>query len=281
MTPNPKIVSLFIYPVKSCAGIEVKSVNVTPRGPQYDRDWMLIDADSKIFLSQRVLPLMAKIQTRLTTTHMILGIPQPDESVKEFQFPLSAPNDHRPMLEVQVWEDTCAAYDEGAEVAQALTEFLGKPSVRLVRMPETTKRLVPEKFNQQPGSHVSFADAFSFLLMTTESLDDLNVKLSAKLSPPVTMNRFRPNIVVSGGRPYEEDSWENVRIGLIDFQSPKLCDRCLIVNTDQTTGLRSHEPLKTLATYRRGEKGKVYFGQNLTHMNMGQLNIGDELKLRS
>jgi uncharacterized protein len=287
MIANPKVSSLYIYPVKSCAGIEMKSVKITSRGPQYDREWMLIDASSKIFLSQRVLPLMAKIQTRLTTTHMILGIPegapetapQTNGALREFQFSLAAPDAARPTLDVQVWNDTCAAYDEGDEVAKALTDFLGSPGVRLVRMAENFQRLVPEKYNQQPGSHVSFADAFSFMLMTTESLADLNSKLSTGNSPSVPMNRFRPNIVVSGGAPYEEDSWRNIKIGAIRFQSPKLCDRCIIINTDQASGQRSAEPLKTLSTYRRSEKNKVQLGQNLTHLNEGQLSVGDELAI--
>jgi uncharacterized protein len=268
----PRVASLHIYPVKSCAGIEVPSFKITPRGPQFDREWMIIDDETGIFVTQRVLPSLARIQTRLSPTHLIVAVPQSSGEVTEFKFLIENASSLQKIRNVKVWEDTCLATDEGDDIAKALGEFLGGKPVRLVRMDQNARRLIPEKYNR-PGSHVSFADAFSVLLMTKESLADLN----ARLPSPVPMNRFRPNIVVEGARPYEEDSWTKVRIGDIRFESPKLCDRCVIVNTDQSSGRRDVEPLKTLASYRRGEKNKVYFGQNLTHLNEGFLKIGDEV----
>ena len=268
----PRVASLHIYPVKSCAGIEVESFKITPRGPQFDREWMIVDDETGIFVTQRILPSLARIQTRLSPTHLIVGVPQPSGETEEFKFLLENSVSLQKTRNVKVWEDTCLAIDEGDEIAKALRDFLGGKPVRLVRMDQNARRLIPEKYNR-PGSHVSFADGFSVLLLTKESLADLN----ARLPSPVPMNRFRPNIVVEGARPYEEDSWTKVRIGDINFESPKLCDRCVIVNTDQSSGRRDVEPLKTLASYRRGEKNKVYFGQNLTHLNEGFLKIGDEV----
>jgi uncharacterized protein YcbX len=123
-----------------------------------------------------------------------------------------------------------------------------------------------------PLSRVSFADGFPFLLLSEESLADLN----GRLAVPLPMNRFRPNLVIAGGAPFTEDELGHFRIGGIHFEVVKPCDRCAITTTDQTTAERGKEPLRTLATYRR-RGSEVFFGQNLVHHGCGRLSVGDPL----
>jgi uncharacterized protein YcbX len=117
---------------------------------------------------------------------------------------------------------------------------------------------------------VSFADGFPFLMISEESLADLN----RRLADPLPMNRFRPNLVVAGGEPYAEDGWERIEIGGVRLRVVKPCARCLVTTTDQATGERGSEPLRTLATYRK-VNGEVMFGQNVVHENAGHLRTGD------
>jgi uncharacterized protein YcbX len=140
-------------------------------------------------------------------------------------------------------------------------------------MPERVVRPADPAY-APPGTRVSFADAFPFLLTSEESLRDLN----QRLPQPLPMNRFRPNLVVTGDRPYEEDDWRDIQIGDIPMQVVKPCGRCVVTTTDQSTGIRGQEPLRTLATYRK-RSGDAMFGQNLVHRNSGQLRVGDPVRI--
>jgi uncharacterized protein YcbX len=126
-----------------------------------------------------------------------------------------------------------------------------------------------------PGARVSFADGFPFLLISEESLADLN----GRLAVPLPMNRFRPNLVVAGCEPYAEDGWKEIRIGDVKLRVVKPCERCLVTTTDQATGERGKEPLRTLATYRK-VGNDVMFGQNVVHENTGELRVGDAVIMR-
>jgi uncharacterized protein YcbX len=119
---------------------------------------------------------------------------------------------------------------------------------------------------------VSFADGFAFLLVSEESLADLN----ARLDSPLPMNRFRPNLVIAGAEPFGEDRLDAFRIGDVRFRVVKPCARCVVTTTDQATGERGHEPLRTLATFRRRD-GEVFFGQNVVHEGVGPLRVGEAL----
>jgi uncharacterized protein YcbX len=127
---------------------------------------------------------------------------------------------------------------------------------------------------QVNNEQVSFADGFPFLLISDASLADLN----QRLEQPVPMNRFRPNLVVSGCEAFAEDGWQSIRIGSIGFRVVKPCDRCVITTVDQTQGIRGKEPLLTLAQYRRWD-GKIWFGQNLIHEQLGMLKVGDSVEI--
>jgi uncharacterized protein YcbX len=139
-------------------------------------------------------------------------------------------------------------------------------------MPDSTIRNAAPAY-APTGSRVSFVDGFPFLMISRESLEALNRRLAS----PLPMNRFRPNLVIAGGEPHEEDRMTTFSVGELRFQVVKPCDRCVIPNVDQALGeARGPEPLRTLATYRR-RHGKVLFGQNVVHRGQGTLRCGSPL----
>ena len=169
---------------------------------------------------------------------------------------------------VRVWKDTCRAAWLGERPAAWFSDFLGS-SCGLVYMAGETIRPADPAY-APGGTRVSFADAFPFLLISEESLADLNLRLA----DPLPMNRFRPNLVVAGAAPYQEDRWDRVEIKGLGFRIVKPCARCVVTTTDQLTTERGREPLRTLATYRQ-VNGKVMFGQNVVHERQGRLRLGD------
>jgi hypothetical protein len=174
--------------------------------------------------------------------------------------------------DVVIWNDTVAAVDAGDEAAEWLHGAVGE-SARLVFMPDGAHRAVNARYGA-PGDHVSFADAYPYLVISTASLDDLN----ARLPKPVPMDRFRPNLVVTGCAPYAEDGWRRVRIGPVVFRLVKPCIRCTVPTIDQATGAPDGpEPLRTLAGYRNGEDG-VRFGMNVIAEGEGLVRAGDEVQ---
>jgi hypothetical protein len=167
---------------------------------------------------------------------------------------------------VTVWRDTVPGLSMGEEAEEWLTSFLGFPA-RLVWMaPETRRAAKRDPAGTDP--RISFADAYSFLVISRESLDELN----ARLDVPLPMNRFRPNIVLEGAGPFAEDGWTRVRIGAIELDMAGPCARCATTTTDQETGARGVEPLRTLATFRR-DGAEVMFGQNANHRGPGELRV--------
>jgi uncharacterized protein YcbX len=173
-------------------------------------------------------------------------------------------------VEVTVWSDLCEAVWLGDGPARWCSELVGAP-VSLVYMPELTIRVASSAYAPE-GARVSFADAFPFLLLSEESLADLNRRLAS----PLPMNRFRPNLVIRGGGPFHEDGLDHFRIGKLGLRAVKPCDRCVVTTVDQDTGEQGREPLRTLATYRR-RGGEVYFGQNVVHQRPGSLCVGARL----
>jgi uncharacterized protein YcbX len=171
---------------------------------------------------------------------------------------------------VQVWKDVVDACDAGPEAARFLSAHLGMDA-RLVRMPDDTLRQVRLDY-ARPGDRVGFADAFPLLVIGEGSLEELN----RRLETPLPMLRFRPNLVIAGTAPNEEDAWRRIRIGDTELDVLKPCDRCVVTTIDQTTGMAGKEPLRTLSTYRRWN-GKVYFGKYAVHRGRGTVRVGDEV----
>jgi len=259
-----RVSGLYIYPVKSCTGLAVEEAVVEATGFALDRRWMVVDADGG-FLSQRRIPKLAVVRVSVGEACLSMSAPGLPELEVAFKEPPG------PLRTVTVWRDSCAAVDEGTAAAQWLTRHLGCDA-RLVRLAGDDARPLLAS-SGSPGGMVSFADAFPFLLVSEASLDELNRRLAV----PVPMDRFRPNIVVSGCGAHAEDGWRRVLIGDLPFRVAKPCARCVITTTDQKTGERGPEPLKTLSAYRKLD-GKVVFGQNLVHEGTGTVQIGDELR---
>jgi len=260
-----RVSGLFVYPVKSCAGVAVGESLVTATGFQWDRRWMVVGDDGR-FLTQREHPRLALVRVRIAEDRLVLSAPV----LADLDVPLeSGPG---PSTRVTVWQDECDAIDVGGSAAAWFTDYLGI-TARLVRLASDDARPLGSTA-AQPGDRVSFADAYPFLLLSEASLRQLNRRLNL----PVEMDRFRPNIVVDGCAAHAEDSWNALRIGDVDFRVAKPCSRCVVVTTNQQTGERGPEPMQTLATYRL-QDGKVMFGQNLVHSGVGRIRVDDPVVL--
>lgn len=268
------ISALYTYPVKSCAGIRHHQVELDIRGLRYDRQWMVVD-DAGTFITQRESPAMALARTEVTDDVLILTAPD----LPPLHVPLA--NHTEGTLDVVVWKDTVQAIDEGKTAALWFTQLTGT-NARLVRMPDTFKRMSSTEYTPIPGE-LSFADGYPLLFISEASLEDLNTRLTARGKKPVLMNRFRPNVVVTDCQPYAEDTWQQVTINGIRFDVVKPCARCAITTVDQAAGQIPDvkEPLATLATYRRGKNGGAMFGQNVLHRGFGALNVGDAVELHT
>lgn len=260
-----KVSQLYIYPVKSLAGISLNSAMVTDRGFKYDRRWMLIDKNNR-FISQREHAAMALLVPNISEKY--LTISAPDNTL--INIPLTPEN--QKFIDVIIWDDTCLAQLVGQTFDDWFSKQLGQ-DVRLVFMPDETQRFTDTQYTE-PGHVTSFSDAYPFMMIGQASLDDLN----ARLDEPLPVNRFRPNIVFTGGRPYLEDTMDSITINNINFRGVKLCARCNVVTIDQQKATSAKEPTRTLAGYRAKNK-KIYFGQNLVHYGTGTIAVGDEICL--
>ena len=271
-----RITAINVYPVKGCRGIGLESARLAATGFEHDREWLIVRPDGR-FMTQREEPRLALIETALVDTRSAAGktlrlrVP----GGNELDVPLAASARE---VEVTCWKDRCAAFDAGEEAAEFLTRYLGSP-VRLVRFDARRKR--PSNPQWTPGVEAlnQFSDGFPWLLISEASLKDLNSRLERKLP----MNRFRPNIVVSGLPPFGEDDLHELTAGAVRLRRAKPCTRCIVTTTEQSTGTRDgDEPLRTLAKFRfdRELKG-VVFGQNLILIEGvgAELRVGDELLL--
>jgi uncharacterized protein YcbX len=261
-----RVSQLYIYPIKSLGGIALNNAQVTDRGFQYDRRWMLVDHDN-LFISQRQVHQMALLKPSLTDK----GI-KVTHSVNQSSYTIPFNQTKSEFAEVTIWDDTCTGQFVSDEADEWFSSILGI-SCRLVYMPDETHRITDQRYTSE-DSITSFSDAYPFLLIGQSSLDDLNSKLAETLP----INRFRPNIVFTGGEPYQEDAMHTFTIGDITFRGVKLCARCVMTTIDQENGTSGKEPLKTLARYRSKNK-KIMFGQNLSHQGLGDIRVGDQLQV--
>ena len=260
-----EVAALYMYPVKSCAGIRCEHATQDARGLLHDRGWMLVDGHDE-FVTQREHPCLALITPQLDAGMLRLTTPEGHT----LAVPTAAVTG--PTRQVRVWRDLYEAVDQGDEAAQFFSDWLGE-SVRLVKMADDYERQVNPGYTQTPAI-TSFSDGFPLLLISEASLDDLNFRLDT----PLPMNRFRPNLVVKGCDRFAEDGWQQLKIGTITFHVAKPCDRCAVTTTDQATGARGVEPLRTLATYRRAGT-QVYFGQNIVHRSVGNIAVGESVEV--
>ena len=250
------------YPVKSIAVDSLQSAEVEARGLRGDRRWMVVDGNGR-FLTGRELGALSQIRAQVDGETLALSAPG-RETLH------ARANASAPRLLVTVWKSQVDALPASPEADAWISNWLGQPA-RLVYMDDAARRPVSLDHGR-PGDEVSFADGYPLLLISQAALDALNARLAA----PVTMQRFRPNLVVAGTAPHAEDDWRRIRIGTIEFDVVKPCVRCVFTTVEPDSGQRdpSGEPLRTLIGYRRTPSG-VTFGQNLIPRGTGTVSVGD------
>ena len=257
-----RISELNCYPIKSCRGLSLQESVVQTTGLFQDRRFMLVDADGN-FITQRQVPEMALIATEMHSS----GLRVYDSRSEEEELLLPWQPLHSDIRNVTVWDDKIDALDCGDKAAAFFASVLGdkysRMSPRLVCVQDIKPRYVGSKYAGEQRYPYWFADGFPFLVVTSAALDDLNQRLTQQGKQSLPMNRFRPNVVIEGALPYEEDSHQGIRVGDgIELRFMKPCTRCKITMTDQSTAIVGAEPLQTLATYRKLSPGKIIFGQN-------------------
>ena len=263
---NPTVKALFIYPIKSCAGLAVAQLDFDAIGPCLDRRWMVVDPGGHM-LTQRVAPRLARIRPRLAGDLLVLEAPGVE--------PLSIPQfSDVGRVPATVWRHSGHGWDQGEQAARWFSQVLEQPA-RLLRWAEDEVRPTGRQAAGYPN-RVAFADGYPLLVLSQASLDDLNSRMSTELG----VERFRPNILVEGCVPYAEDTWTEVQVSGLHIALVKPCVRCVVTTIDQASLERGPEPLRTLARYRKTPNG-VIFGQNAVHQGPGHIRVGAAVRVLS
>jgi uncharacterized protein YcbX len=259
------LASLHVYPVKSCRGVVVRAWPLEARGLRHDRAFMIVRPDGR-FLTQRELPALARVATDLSGPDADL-LELAAEGHGAVQVPINRSGRRGAPFEVEVWGDRVRAETVDGKIDRWLSAFAGEP-LRLVHFPPEARRATDARYAD--GFETQFADGYPALLIGEASLAQLN----ARLAEPVSMLRFRPNLVVAGSEAFAEDGWRDLTVGEAALRVVKPCARCVIVTNDPHTGARTPEPLRTLASFRKQGQA-VMFGQNAVVTRAGWLRIGD------
>lgn len=278
----PRLTELNLYPIKSCAGISLRTATVTPFGLMskhiFDREWMVVDHEGN-FLTQRAIPKMACIVPRQTDDALEVQAP----GMQPLRVPLCLLDpDRAATLQVSVWDHVLTAYDCDDNTARWFSQALDVPC-RLVRFHPQATRSINNQWTGGRDVSTHFSDGFPMLVISEESLADLNAKLEAQARPPLPMNRFRPNLVIAGVEAFEEDYAATMRIGAALLQPVKPCPRCPIPAVDQATGISGPSPLDILQSYRANPKidGGIAFGMNAILLDGENqvLKVGQEVEI--
>ncbi|HEU0026871.1 MAG TPA: MOSC N-terminal beta barrel domain-containing protein [Ktedonobacterales bacterium] len=264
--PEIVVTHIRIYPIKACGGIEVAGARMEERGFQHDRRWMVMN-DAGGYFDQLDHPRLASVVPRIMDDGLLLRAP----GMPPLRAPLHLAQPAS--LSVRISRSVCDVIPVGREADEWFQELLGV-ACRLVYMPETTRRPVNPDYAINDDI-VSFASGYPYHLIGEASVADLNQRLDM----PFPLDRFRPNLVISGAPAFAEDTWQTIRIGQQVFHLVKPCDRCAITTVDQRTGEKTGtEPLRTLARFRT-VKQKALFGQYLLAEEQGVLRVGDPVEV--
>ena len=273
-----------IYPVKSLDGFSPEAAIVEQCGLQYDRRWMIVGTDGGFF-TQRFHHKMAQLKAQILDNQLFIINKNNQKLIS-----VGVDTYSEKTIEVQVWDDSLAANFVSDDIDTWLSDFLETPC-HLVRMPDDAARRVEEDHNTGHDI-VSFADGYPYLIIGESSINDLNSRLADPMNATdealLGLRRFRANFIFSGGKPYEEESWNHFQIGNVDFRGMKPCGRCVMTTLDPDTGASlGKEPLATLSTYRKVGR-KIPFGQNVIWNNttwrlkmQPNVRIGDKVLLKS
>lgn len=261
-----QVSALTYYPIKACRGFDVNESLVERMGLAHDRRMMVVTPEGN-FLTQREHPRLALVTPTLQHGTLTLSAPNFDS----LQFAVQSTGVPSP---VNIWSSSGVdAIDQGEEAAQWFSNWLGTP-VRLMHVADGFKRKLNPNYAVSPDDHTGFADGYPILIISEESLQDLN----SKLESPLPMNRFRPNLVVRGCEPFAEDSWKRIRVGGLEMALVKPCPRCVVTTIDKETLAKSKEPLKTLGSYRTQEGGAM-FGMNVIPLKTGSVQLGMNVEI--
>jgi uncharacterized protein YcbX len=274
-----RVAGLYVYPVKSCAGVALDVAELGPTGLALDRTWMVVDAQSA-FLTQRQWPRMALVRPQIGPGGVTLNAP----NMPPLHLPLE-PAEKKPLC-AQVWQHTVSAWDAGDEAAQWFRDFLRQSDLRLARFNPAVRRLSDLKWTQGIEAVNQFADGYPLLVLSEAAVTELNQRLHAAdpAKPPVTLARFRPSLVLTGLEAHDEDRLAEIRIatqagGLVRLKPVKPCTRCPIPDIDPDTAAPDPRVLAALAAYRADPrvKGALTFGMNAIILEgVGQtLRVGD------
>lgn len=263
---SPALSSIHIYPIKSTAGIELSNSWVDYAGLSFDRRFVLTDIHQR-FITARTQPKLCLIQANLIADGLILTAPGMRSLTIRYQY------FNNKYQAVTVWKDTINSQLCHDSYNDWFSEYLKRPC-QLHFYGENSNRHI--KNTQKP---VAFADGYPLLVISKGSLEALNSR-SSRIN---TMAQFRPNLVIENCDAFAEDSWKKIRIGEVEFEVSKPCSRCIFTTIDPLTAQpdQYREPLKTLASFRKGDDGDVYFGQNLIPLNTGQIKKGDKIEVLS
>ena len=259
---NYVVKELYIYPIKSLAGIPVQSAKAEEMGFENDRRWMLID-DQNQFITQRKYPNLSQFYPEIKEDKIFIN-----HHDKKHEFSINETLDE-PLFS-KVWDDETKVFEVNKSTSKWFSEALGF-ECKLVKINNNGDRK-HSSTKLDTTLNVSLADGYPYLLIGSESLNFLNEKLEEK----ITMARFRPNIVINSSVAHEEDSFANFQIGTVKFKNAKPCSRCIMVNNDPKNGIVKKEPLNTLSTYRKVDNS-ILFGTNIMCLNEGKISIGDVL----
>jgi hypothetical protein len=262
-----RLASLHLYPIKSLGGMAVTGAALSDKGLLHDRRWMLVDGEGR-FLTQRELPAMALFHTE----PLVDGFRVRDtRDGAHLDLPWTLDAAHTRMC--SVWSDRVRCIPAPSDCNAWFSERCSAP-LELVYQPDSTRRRTDGRYAH---ALTSLSDGFPYLVANSASLKDLNERGEREQGAAwaqVGMDRFRPNLVVAGALPWAEDAWRALQVGGVRFELVKPCARCVVVNTDQATGARSTEPLRTLATFRN-KGNKVLFGMNAVCADAGTVRVGD------
>ncbi len=267
-----RVTALTYYPIKGCAGVAAEEVMLTPAGLAYDRSFMVVNEEGG-FMSQRRDPRMALIRPEVGDGGARLRLRAPGIEDLDLDVDVSGTRER-----VELFGNPYLGIDQGPAAGRWLSHVLGQPS-RLVRVPPEHDRVTG---GRTPGT-AGFADSGAVLVVSCASLDQLNHRLAARGEGPLPVNRFRPNIVVDGwDEPHTEDRAYAVTIGAAELGYAKIAIRCVVTTIDQGSGTKAgHEPLRTLAGYRRAAQGGVAFGAKFSVVATGAIAVGDAVKVTS
>ena len=271
--PDIKVSSIHIYPIKSTKGISLPHAKVEELGLAFDRRFIISDPSGQ-FITARTEPRLCLVKTKLIAQGLELSAPEmPTLTLSYEEFTDEYQN-------VTIWDDEVAGQLCSNSASKWFSDYLQRPC-RLLFFGESSSR--ERKPNTDNSRKLAFADGYPLLLISQASLDNLNSRLEDNQQQSVSMAQFRPNIVIDNCSPFDEDTWQHIRIGEVEFKVSKPCERCIFTTVNPESGEKhpQQQPLRTLKSFRKADNGEVFFGQNLIALNSGTINQGDALTVIS